>query len=72
LELSLSEDDPVFLEAGHRCVAPDFFGFGRSDKPVEEAVYTFSFHRNSVMRLVERLDLRKIILVCQDWGAPWD
>ena len=37
---------PIFLAAGGRVVAPDFFGFGRSDKPVVQAVYSFDFHRN--------------------------
>ncbi|HJQ58093.1 MAG TPA: haloalkane dehalogenase [Vineibacter sp.] len=60
---------PVFAAAGHRVVAPDFFGFGRSDKPTDEATYTFSFHRDSLMRFIERLDLRNICLVCQDWGG---
>src|SRR5580704_6884227 len=48
---------PAFLTAGIRIIAPDFFGFGRSDKPEEESLYTFDFHRNSVMALIERLDL---------------
>jgi haloalkane dehalogenase len=60
---------PVFMEAGGRVVAPDFFGFGRSDKPVEQAVYSFDFHRNYLLRLVERLDLTGITLVVQDWGG---
>lgn len=60
---------PVFVGAGHRVVAPDFFGFGRSDKPVDDAVYTFSFHRNMLLRFVERLDLSNITLVVQDWGG---
>jgi len=60
---------PVFLAAGARVVAPDWFGFGRSDKPAEDAVYTFSFHRNTALRLIERLDLRRVTLVCQDWGG---
>lgn len=60
---------PVFVEAGHRVIAPDLFGFGRSDKPVDEAVYSFDFHRNSLLRLIERLDLNNITLVCQDWGG---
>jgi len=60
---------PVFIEAGHRVIAPDLFGFGRSDKPVEESVYDFEFHRNSLLRLIERLDLKNIVLVCQDWGG---
>lgn len=60
---------PVFVAAGHRVIAPDFIGFGRSDKPVDEAVYTFSFHRQMLLRLIERLDLSNITLVCQDWGG---
>ncbi|REL27124.1 alpha/beta fold hydrolase [Thalassotalea euphylliae] len=60
---------PVFTAAGHRVIAPDLYGFGRSDKPVDEETYTFEFHRNSLLRLVERLDLTNITLVCQDWGG---
>ena len=60
---------PLVTKAGHRAVAPDFFGFGRSDKPVEDAIYTFEFHRDALLALVERLDLRDITLVCQDWGG---
>lgn len=60
---------PVFTEARHRVVAPDLFGFGRSDKPVDDTVYTIDFHRGSLMRLIERLDLRNVTLVCQDWGG---
>jgi pimeloyl-ACP methyl ester carboxylesterase len=60
---------PVFTAAGHRVVAPDFFGFGRSDKPTEDAVYTFTFHRDALVRFIERMDFRNITLVCQDWGG---
>lgn len=60
---------PVFVAAGHRVVAPDWFGFRRSDKPADEATYTFEFHRDSLLRLIERLDLKNIVLVCQDWGG---
>ncbi|WP_444921632.1 haloalkane dehalogenase [Microbulbifer sp. CnH-101-G] len=60
---------PVFVEAGHRVVAPDLFGFGRSDKPVDDKVYTFYFHRNSLIKLIEHLNLKNITLVCQDWGG---
>jgi haloalkane dehalogenase len=60
---------PFVTAAGHRAVAPDFYGFGRSDKPVEDALYTFDFHRNAILALVERLDLRDVTLVCQDWGG---
>ena len=60
---------PVFLDAGYRAVAPDFFGFGRSDKPVEEEVYTFDFHRGSLIAFIEYLDLKNITLIGQDWGG---
>ena len=60
---------PVFLAAGARVVAPDWFGFGRSDKPADDAVYTFSFHRNSALRFVERLDLRGVTLVVRTGAA---
>ncbi len=60
---------PVFTAAGHRSVAPDFIGFGKSEKPIDEAVYTFTFHREMLRRFVEQLDLRNITLVCQDWGG---
>ncbi len=60
---------PVFLEAGCRVIAPDFFGFGRSDKPVNEELYTFNFHRNTLLAFIKRLDFHNITLVCQDWGG---
>ena len=60
---------PLFTSAGYRVVAPDLFGFGRSDKPAEPANYTFDFHRGSLQALVTRLDLRDILLVVQDWGG---
>ncbi len=60
---------PAFLASGARVVAPDLFGFGRSDKPADEGFYTFSRHRDALIALVERLDLRRITLVVQDWGG---
>jgi haloalkane dehalogenase len=60
---------PLLVRAGHRVVAPDFFGFGKSDKPVDEAEYTFDFHRGSLLSFIAALDLRRITLVCQDWGG---
>lgn len=60
---------PVFLESGARVIAPDLFGFGRSDKPTQQSDYTFNFHRNYLLALVERLDIRNITLVVQDWGG---
>jgi haloalkane dehalogenase len=60
---------PVFTAAGLRVVAPDLIGFGRSDKPVDEAAHSFDFHRDMLLAFVERLDLKNIMLVCQDWGG---
>ena len=60
---------PVFTSAGYRSVAPDFFGFGRSDKPIEDEIYTFEFHRTFLVEFIKRLELKNIALVCQDWGG---
>ena len=60
---------PIFVASGHRVIAPDFFGFGRSDKPIDDLAYSFDFHRVSVMELIQRLDLKRITLVVQDWGG---
>ena len=60
---------PIFLEAGHRFVAPDMFGFGRSDKPVDDETYSYHFHRKALLAFVEALDLKNVCLVVQDWGG---
>jgi len=60
---------PPFVASGARVVAPDLIGFGRSDKPDDEALYTFDFHREMLLSFVDKLDLRKITLVVQDWGG---
>lgn len=60
---------PPFLASGARVVAPDFFGFGRSDKPRDEAAYTTQFHRDALIAFVGRLGLQNVTLVLQDWGG---
>ena len=60
---------PTFVAAGHRVIAPDFLGFGGSDKPRDETFYTFDFHRQTLLDLIGALDLRNIVLVVQDWGG---
>jgi haloalkane dehalogenase len=60
---------PHFLAAGSRVVAPDFFGFGRSDKPGGDGIYTFDFHRNRLLAFIRALNLTEITLVAQDWGG---
>jgi len=60
---------PIFLEGGYRIIAADFFGFGRSDKPIKDEIYTFEFHRNSLIEFIKLLDLENLTLVGQDWGC---
>ena len=60
---------PVFSAAGLRVVAPDLIGFGRSDKPENVEAHSFEFHRSMLLDFIERLDLKNILLVCQDWGG---
>ncbi|WP_428526171.1 haloalkane dehalogenase [Roseibium sp.] len=60
---------PIFANAGARVIAPDWLGFGKSDKPVDDEVYTFHFHRNYMLSLIKHLDLKNITLVVQDWGG---
>jgi tRNA(adenine34) deaminase len=60
---------PVFLAAGHRVIAPDLIGFGKSDKPKRESAHSFTWHRQVLLEFVEYLDLRHVALVVQDWGG---
>ncbi len=60
---------PVLTAAGHRVVAPDLVGFGRSDKPARREDYTYQRHVDWMRTLIESLNLRGITLVCQDWGG---
>jgi pimeloyl-ACP methyl ester carboxylesterase len=60
---------PVFTQAGLRVIAPDWFGFGRSDKPVADADYTWDFHHRSMLAFVAALGLQRVTLVVQDWGG---
>jgi haloalkane dehalogenase len=53
-----------------RVVAPDYFGFGRSDKPTELDWYSYDRHYGSILRLVEELDLTGLTVAVQDWGGP--
>jgi haloalkane dehalogenase len=60
---------PVLTAAGLRAVAPDFIGFGRSDKPASRDDYTYQLHVDVMAAFVGQLGLRDITLVCQDWGG---
>src|SRR3954449_2764103 len=61
---------PVLAGAGLRVIAPDLIGFGRSDKPVDSAAYSYAAHVGWMREaLFDRLDLRDVTLVGQDWGG---
>jgi haloalkane dehalogenase len=60
----------LLAERGHRCIAFDHMGFGRSDKPPELRRYVFSNHVDNAVALIERLDLQDVTLVMHDWGGP--
>jgi len=60
---------PIFVQAGYRAVAPDLIGFGRSDKPASRDDYTYQRHVDWMAALLVDLDLRRVTLVCQDWGG---
>jgi haloalkane dehalogenase len=61
---------PVLTAAGLQAVAPDLVGFGRSDKPSERTDYSFARHVEWMRELLfDRLDLRDVTLVGQDWGG---
>jgi haloalkane dehalogenase len=60
---------PLLAGAGHRVIAPDLIGFGRSDKPMDRADYTFERHVRWVVAMIEALAVHDVTLVGQDWGG---
>jgi haloalkane dehalogenase len=60
---------PWLVERGHRVIAPDLIGFGKSDKPADRADYTYERHVAWMSDWLLALDLRDITLFCQDWGG---
>ena len=60
---------PIFAKAGHRAIAPDLIGFGKSDKPTERSDYTYQRHVMWMNDWLAQMDLQNITLVCQDWGG---
>jgi haloalkane dehalogenase len=61
---------PRVTARGFRAVAPDYLGFGRSDKPVDRASYTYQNHVDWMLEFLDRLALSRCTLVLQDWGGP--
>lgn len=60
---------PPLVEAGHRVLAPDLIGFGRSDQPVERSAYTYQRHVNWLVAWMDALDLQHVTVFGQDWGS---
>lgn len=61
---------PVLVAAGYRAIAPDYFGFGKSDKPTAADAYTYDSHTDSMVALLSSLDISDACAVVQDWGGP--
>jgi haloalkane dehalogenase len=61
---------PPVRDAGFRCIAPDYAGFGRSDKPLDLDWFTYDRHVELTAALLEELDLRDVTAVVHDWGGP--
>lgn len=60
---------PIITAAGHRAIAPDLIGFGRSDKLARRDDYSYQFHIDILTAFIKKLDLTGMTLVCQDWGG---
>ena len=60
---------PVLVDAGHRVIAMDFIGMGRSDKPIDIEYYSYTGHINRLEKFIRYLNLEHITLYCQDWGS---
>lgn len=60
---------PIFLEQGHRVLAPDLIGFGKSDKPKKSSAHRFSWHRQVLLEWVDRLNPARVVLLVHGWGG---
>lgn len=60
---------PPLAAAGHRVIAPDLIGFGKSDKPASKSDYTYAGHVDWMRQFIEHIELQNITLFCQDWGS---
>jgi haloalkane dehalogenase len=61
---------PPVVAAGYRCIAPDYIGFGKSDKVLDDDWYTAERHIESIRFLIDSLNLQGITLAVHDWGGP--
>jgi haloalkane dehalogenase len=60
---------PICAAAGHRVIAPDLIGFGKSDKPTDINDYSYQQHMDWMQSFLDQTGLTDITLVCQDWGS---
>jgi haloalkane dehalogenase len=60
---------PGLVAAGHRVIAPDLVGFGRSDKPTRAKDLSYSKHVAWMCAWMQAVNLRHATLFCQDWGS---
>ena len=60
---------PKFTDAGHRVLAPDLVGFGRSDKPSRREDYSYARHVTWMSSWLQKNNASNLTLVCQDWGG---
>lgn len=60
---------PLLAAGGHRVIAPDLVGFGRSDKLADRRAYTYERHVEWAWRFMQALGLKRVTLMCQDWGG---
>ncbi len=60
---------PVLVDAGHRVIAMDHIGFGRSDKPIDIEYYSYLGHIDRLEKFIQALNLEHITMFCQDWGS---
>jgi pimeloyl-ACP methyl ester carboxylesterase len=61
---------PRIVAAGYRVIAPDHIGFGLSDRPAREHDFSLENHVANLAEFIRRLGLRRLTVVCQDWGGP--
>ena len=59
----------VAREGGRRAIALDLLGFGKSEKP-GAVDYSLRLHAQVVEDFVQKLGLKDLVLVADDWGGP--
>ena len=60
---------PIFTAAGHRVIAPDLVGFGKSDKPANKSDYSYQMQVDTMLEVVRRLGIVDATFFGQDWGG---